>query len=245
MMLLKKFFAAIRSAASPAEEVAAPEFAPNEESAIGKFFQKLNALPCVNSAKSILQKLRERLCQKINERLFSDEKILALLEESLNFHLSRENELGAETSIEYALIDDYDAEDVESVESYEPGSTQGSLLATTSLYEMNEYVICFALNPIKAHAFKFWPWQAKKEIQDIAKHEAFHVRQYHYICQEGGMEAIDRLTEYMRTTPYNDNIFELGAYLYQWGDEVHDFAADFDPFIHPENYLQEDEESAA
>ena len=41
-----------------------------------------------------------------------------------------------------------------------------------------------------------------------AKHEAFHVRQYNYIWQRGGIEAFDRVVEYLATTPYEDNIFE-------------------------------------
>ncbi|MBR3745353.1 MAG: hypothetical protein IKN27_00110 [Selenomonadaceae bacterium] len=84
---------------------------------------------------------------------------------------------------------------------------------------------------MKDSAFKFWPWQVKTEIQGTAKHEAFHVRQYNYIWQRGGIEAFDRVVEYMTTTPYEDNIFEAGAYLYQWFDEVQDFNACFNYFI--------------
>ena len=196
-------------------------------------------------ALAFVRELSERFCRKINELLFSDEKIAALIRESLDTHLSSGNELDSGVNIEYNFIDEFSPEDTASVEEQEKGSTAGELLATTSLYEADDYYIVFALKSMKNFAFKFPPWRAKKEIQDIAKHEAFHVRQYHYICKEGGMEAIDRLTNYMSTVDYNDNIFELGAYLYQWFGEKHDFETDFDPFIHPENYPDEVEQSAA
>ena len=194
---------------------------------------------------TFVRELSERLCRKINERLFSDEKIAVLIRESLDTHLSSGNELDSGVNIEYNIIEDFSTEDAAFVESQEKGSTDNELIATTSIYEADDYYIVFALKPMKNLAFKFPPWRAKKEIQDIAKHEAFHVRQYHYICKEGGMEAIDRLANYMSNVDYADNIFELGAYLYQYFDEKHDFKADFDPFIHPENYPDEVEQSAA
>ena len=194
---------------------------------------------------SFVREISERLCRKINERLFSDEKIAALILKSLDTHLSSGNELDSGVNIEYNIIEDFSQEDVAFVERSEKGSTDNSLLATTSIYELDDYYIVFALKSIKNFAFKFPPWRVKKEIQDIAKHEAFHVRQYHYICKEGGMEAIDRLAQYMSNVDYGDNIFELGAYMYQFFDEKHDFAADFDSFIHPENYPEETEQTAA
>ena len=58
------------------------------------------------------------------------------------------------------------------------------------------------------------------------------------------MEAIKRLAEYMAATSYEDNIFELGAYLYQWFGEVHDFEECFKIFIAPPEQ-PEAEQSAA
>lgn len=182
---------------------------------------------------SFVREISERLCRKINERLFSDEKIAALILESLDTHLSSGNELDSGVNIEYNIIEDFTPEEVALVESQEKGSTNDRLLATTLICDADECCVVFALEAMKVAAFNLWPWQVKKEIQGTAKHEAFHVRQYHYICQHGGIEAFDRVVEYMTTTPYEDNIFEAGAYLYQWFDEVQDFEACFQYFIAP------------
>ena len=184
-----------------------------------------------NSGLTLVRELSQRLCRKINERLFSDEKLITIIDETLNYHLCLEAELNPNVRIEYDIIQDFSPEEVALVESQEKGSTNDRLLATTSLYDAGDYLVTFALEAMKDSAFKFWPWQVKTEIQGTAKHEAFHVRQYNYIWQSGGIEAFDRVVEYLATTPYEDNIFEAGAYLYQWFDEVQDFDACFNYFI--------------
>lgn len=186
-----------------------------------------------NRGLTLVRELSQRLCRKINERLFSDEKLIALIAETFDAHLCWGKELDLNTTVEYDIIQDFSPEDVAFVESQEKGSTTDRLLATTSIYDAGDYLVVFALEAMKDSAFKLWPWQVKKEIQGTAKHEAFHVRQYNYIFQHGGFEAIDRLTEYLATTPYEDNIFEAGAYLYQWFDEVYDFEECFQCFIAP------------
>ena len=184
-----------------------------------------------NRSLTLVREVSQRLCRKINERLFSDEKLIAIIDETLNYHLCLDAELNPNVKIEYDIIQDFSPEEVALIESQEKGSTNDRLLATTSLYDAGDYLVTFALEAMKDSAFKFWPWQVKTEIQGTAKHEAFHVRQYNYIWQRGGMEAFDRVVEYLATTPYEDNIFEAGAYLYQWFDEVQDFDACFNYFI--------------
>ena len=184
-----------------------------------------------NRSLTLVREVSQRLCRKINERLFSDEKLIAIIDETLNYHLCLDAELNPNVKIEYDIIQDFSPEEVALIESQEKGSTNDRLLATTSLYDAGDYLVTFALEAMKDSAFKFWPWQVKTEIQGTAKHEAFHVRQYNYIFQHGGFEAIDRLTEYLATTPYEDNILELGAYLYQWFDEIYDFEECFQYFI--------------
>ena len=197
-----------------------------------------------NSGLTFVRKLSERFCRKINKHLFSDEKLIALIAETFDAHLCWEKELDLNTTVEYDIITDFSPEDVAFVESQEKGSTNDRLLATTSIYDAGAYLVVFALEAMKDSAFKLWPWQVKKEIQGTAKHEAFHVRQYNYICQHGGLEALDRLTEYLATTPYEDNILELGAYLYQWFDEVQDFQEDFEYFITPPAGQEADQTAA-
>ena len=187
-----------------------------------------------NRCLTFMHELSERICRKINECLFSDEKIEALIVESLSTHLFSGEELAPNAKIEYDLIEDYSDEEKAFVEAREKGATEAEgLMATTSVVDVDYYFILFALKPVKNLIFKLSPWRAKKEIQDIAKHEAFHVRQYDYVCRHGGSEALDRLGEYFATTPYDENIFELGAYLYQFFDEVQDFEDDFKDFINP------------
>lgn len=191
-----------------------------------------------NRGLTLVREISERLCRKINERLFSEEKIAELLLKSLCAHLDLCTDFVPNVNIAYDFIDNFSAEEIELAESQEKGSSDGNLIAITSIYDVNEYEIIFALKPLKDFAFKFLPWRAKKEIQDLAKHEAFHVRQYNYLCKHGGMDAIKRLAEYMAVTPYEDNIFELGAYLYQWFDDVQDFEECFKIFITPLNQLE-------
>lgn len=184
-----------------------------------------------NRSLTLVREFSQRLCRKINERLFSDEKLITIIDETLNYHLCLDAELNPNVKIEYDIIQDFSPEEVALIESQEKGSTNDRLLATTSICDAGNYLVVFALKAMKDSAFKFWPWQVKTEIQGTAKHEAFHVRQYNYIWQRGGIEAFDRVVEYMTTTPYEDNIFEAGAYLYQWFDEVQDFNACFNYFI--------------
>ena len=181
--------------------------------------------------KKFVRELSESLCRKINERLFTDEKITELIVDTLNAQLDLCDELSPDIKIEYDIIDDFTAEDYAYMESQEKGATADRLLAITSLYDAEHYLIQFALEAMKNSAFKLWPWQVKRDIQGTVKHEAFHVRQYNYICQRGGLEAIDRVVDYMAETPYEDNILEAGAYLYQWFDYVQDFESCFEQFI--------------
>ena len=185
----------------------------------------------LNRGLKFARELSENLCRKINARLFSDEKLIEFIVESLHTHIDSCTEFAPDVKIEYEIIDDFTAEEIALVESNEKGSTTDRILATTSLYDTGDYCIQFALEAMKDSAFKLWPWHVKNEIQSTAKHEAFHVRQYNYIWQRGGIEAFDRVVEYLATTPYEDNIFEAGAYLYQWFDEVQDFNACFNYFI--------------
>ena len=184
-----------------------------------------------NRSLTLVREFSQRLCRKINERLFSNEELIVLIAETFDAHLCWDEELAPNVLVEYNIIEDFTPEEVALVESQEKGSTNDRLLATTSICDADEYCVVFALEAMKVAAFNLWPWQVKKEIQGTAKHEAFHVRQYNYIWQRGGIEAFDRVVEYLATTPYEENIFEAGAYLYQWFDEVQDFDACFNYFM--------------
>lgn len=188
--------------------------------------------------KNLVKNAGEKIMYKINTKFFSNDELIEMLALTFDDHLRWEEEIDLSTQVEYEIIADFTLDEIAEVESQEKGSTKDRLLAVTSLYDGNSYITSFALEAIKDMAFKLWPWQVKKEVQGIAKHEAFHVRQYNYVIKHGGAEAIDRLVEYMATVDYEDNILEAGAYLYQWFEYVQDFEACFQQFIDPnENEL--------
>ena len=147
----------------------------------------------LNRGLKFARELSENLCRKINARLFSDEKLIEFIVESLHTHIDSCTEFAPDVKIEYEIIDDFTAEEIALVESNEKGSTTDRILATTSLYDTGDYCIQFALEAMKDSAFKLWPWHVKNEIQSTAKHEAFHVRRYDYICQRGG--KFERLSD--------------------------------------------------
>lgn len=189
--------------------------------------------------KNLVKSTGEKILHKINSKIFSNDELIKILALTFDKHLCWEEEIDLSTQVEYDIITDFAPDEIAEVESQEKGSTKDRLLAVTSLYDRNSYVTCFALEAIKDMAFKLWPWQVKKEIQGIAKHEAFHVRQYNYIIKHGGTEAIDRLVKYMATVDYEDNILEAGAYLYQWFEYVQDFETCFQQFINPDEKEKE------
>lgn len=183
--------------------------------------------------KNLVKNAGEKILYKLNAKFFSNNELIELLALTFDEHLRWEEEIDLSTQVEYEIIPDFTSDEIAEVESQEKGSTKDRLLAVTSLYDENSYVTSFALEAIKDATFKLWPWQVKKEVQGIAKHEAFHIRQYNYIIKHGGAEAIDRLVEYMSTIDYEDNILEAGAYLYQWFEYVQDFESCFQQFIDP------------
>ena len=131
----------------------------------------------LNRGLNFARKLTEQLCRKINERLFTEEKIEALIVDSLITHFEAGGDLEPDVKIEYNLVEEYTAEELELIESKEKGATStGEPLATATMYDEKHYFIEFALKPLRNNIFKLPPWQVKKEIHDMAKHEAFHVR---------------------------------------------------------------------
>ena len=122
------------------------------------------------------------------------------------------------------------------LKKFKEGLYKEEILGITSVYTEKEIYILYSLKTIKDYTFSMNPLIAWSEIMDIAKHEAYHVRQYRYILKHGGMDAVKRVKEYMSTTPYEDNMIEIGAYAYQIYDKEQDFSSEFDRFIYPEKY---------
>ena len=122
------------------------------------------------------------------------------------------------------------------LKKFKEGLYKEEILGITAVYSEKEIYIVYSLKTIKDYTFAMNPLIAWSEIMDIAKHEAYHVRQYRYILKHGGMDAVKRVKEYMSTTPYEDNMIEIGAYAYQIYDKEQDFSSEFDRFIYPEKY---------
>lgn len=180
-----------------------------------------------------LKKFKEGLYRKINGWLYTDKRVEYFLEVGTNSHVALEED---GTILEYECIESFDDEDLSMIESQEKDSTKEEILGVTIVYSETEIFIVYSLKTIKDYVFSMNPLIAWSEIMDIAKHEAYHVRQYRYLLKHGGLEAVRRAKEYMATTPYEDNMIEIGAYAYQIYDKEQDFSSEFARFINPERY---------
>ena len=180
-----------------------------------------------------LKKFKEGLYRRINSWLYTDERVIYFLDVGTNSHAAPEED---GTVLDYECIESFDDEDLAMIESQEKDSTKEEILGVTGVYSEKEIFIVYSMKTIKDYTFAMNPLIVWSEIMDIAKHEAFHVRQYRYLLKHGGLEALSRVKEYMATTPYEDNMIEIGAYAYQIYNEEQDFSAEFDRFINPERY---------
>jgi hypothetical protein len=179
----------------------------------------------------VFENLIKKVYTKINNWIYSDQKIESLIQTAINAHLDQ-NEF-QNVNINIYVIEHFEKEEIEIIEKCEPGSTGGgiaeNILAITSVSSETDIDIIFSLEGIRDFLTKTNPLIAWSEIMDIAKHEAFHARQYNYILQNGGMEALEKLTEYIKQSNYSDNIIEEGAFAYQFDNVVQDFSV-FDRF---------------
>lgn len=185
------------------------------------------------SVLTALKKFKEGLYRRINSWLYTDKRIIYFLDVGTNSHAAPEED---GTVLDYECIESFDDEELVMIESQEKDSTKEEILGITAVYSEKEIYILYSMKTIKDYVFSMNPLIVWSEIMDIAKHEAFHVRQYRYLLKHGGMKAVKRVKEYMATTPYEDNMIEIGAYAYQIYNEEQDFSAEFDRFIYPEKY---------
>lgn len=185
------------------------------------------------SVLTALKKFKEGLYRRINSWLYTDKRIIYFLDVGTNSHAAPEED---GTVLDYECIESFDDEELVMIESQEKDSTKEEILGITAVYSEKEIYILYSMKTIKDYVFLMNPLIVWSEIMDIAKHEAYHVRQYRYILKHGGMEAVKRVKEYMSTTPYEDNMIEIGAYAYQIYDKEQDFSSEFDRFINPERY---------
>ena len=173
----------------------------------------------------MLKELKKKICRKINEWYYTDERIVGYLSRGTRAHVS-EDEDGI--AVTFDCVECFDAEDLALFESQEKGSSAIAPLGVTMVFDANDIYIAYSVDGIKEDMFDLNPLIVWSEIMDLAKHEAFHARQYRYIIKRGGMAAVGKVSEYMKSTDYDENILELGAYAYQFYDKEQDFAEMYD-----------------
>lgn len=131
------------------------------------------------------------------------------------------------------FTEELDEEDIMAVEESEPGVTKNGheVVAFTSMDDDGNFDMVFALEAVKRFVAKENPLKLKSEIRGIARHEAFHVRQYRYVYEKGGLEALDRLFADVQRVEYEEDVLEVGAYLFQYFGIEQDFPEDFAPYV--------------
>ena len=183
----------------------------------------------------MLKEWKEKIYERINCWYYTDEKVIKYLNLGTWAHVS-DYEDGITLDCEYT--DSFDSEELKIIEENEKGSTADEVLGITVVLSETEICILYAVEAIKKGMFKMNPLMVWSEIMDIGKHEAFHARQYRYLIKKGGMEAIERLTKYMRNVNYDENVIEMGAYGYQFFNEAQDFG-ELDVFIQAKEKTEE------
>lgn len=171
------------------------------------------------------KELKKKICRKINKWYYTDKRIVKLLSDGTHAHV---NEYEDGIIVTFDCVECFDAEDLALFESEEKGSSEIGVLGVTMVFDANEIYIAYSVDAIKNDMFDLNPLTVWSDIMDVAKHEAFHARQYRYIIKRGGLEAVEKVRKYMQTTNYEDNLLELGAYTYQFYDKEQDFAELYD-----------------
>ena len=179
----------------------------------------------------MLKELKEKICSVLNDWLFDQDKMAEIILKELYKHIKLDELDGSEVTFEF--IDFLEPDELMCIESEEKGATEdGEILAVTIADNPDVFKIIFVLDAMKRFIASVNPFEARDRIKGIAKHEAFHVRQYNYMIKKGGMDAIGRFALYSKQNHYNNNILEEGAVRYQYFDEQQDFSV-FDRFIEP------------
>ena len=183
----------------------------------------------------ILKEFKAALYTLVNKIIFRRRIVEYIMGKVLRQYLTIE-EFG-ERQVQYYVIDErFSDEDMQELVESEKGLTMESdILAFTEVSSEEIIYIAFSLHAILKYVEGENPIFAWLLIEDIAKHESFHARQYNYLLKKGGMEAVGRLSEYMQSVNYEENILEKGAWDFQLDNIEQDFSV-YDRFICPEQF---------
>lgn len=153
----------------------------------------------------MFKELKEKICSVLNDWIFNQDKMAEIILKELNKHIKIE-ELG-ESEVTFEFVDALEPEEIMCIEAEEKGVTEdGEILAITIADNPDVFKIIFVLDALKRFIESVNPFEARDRIKGIAKHEAFHVRQYNYMIKNGGMDAIGRFALYSQQNHYVDNI---------------------------------------
>ena len=183
----------------------------------------------------ILKELRASLYNLVNKIIFRRWIVEHIIGKELRKHLTIE-EFG-ERQVQYCVIDEpFPDEDLEDLMVNEKGLTMESdIIGFTEVINDKIIYCAFSLDAILKYIEGENPPAAYLLIKEVARHELFHAKQYNYILNKGGMDAIGRVSEYMQSVDYAENLLEQGAWDFQFDEIVQDFSV-FDKFISPENF---------
>ena len=183
----------------------------------------------------ILKELRASLYNLVNKIIFRRWIVEHIIGKELRKHLTIE-EFG-ERQVQYCVIDEpFPDEDLEDLMVNEKGLTMESeIIGFTEVIDDKVIYCAFSLDAILKYIEGANPINAYSYIREVARHELFHAKQYNYILNKGGMDAIGRVSEYMQSVDYAENLLEQGAWDFQFDEIVQDFSV-FDKFISPEKF---------
>ena len=165
----------------------------------------------------------------INTCLFTDKRIQSLLQRGVDDVLGNMDDFPFR--VEIYFIDRFMEDDRAIIAENEPGSREDNPIALTIFFEASTVHMVFSFDGINSLFPQYNPLEMFEEIVGIGRHEAFHVLQYRYIFERGGMAAIAKLFAATRDVDYCDNILERGAYEFQYTGVVQDFEKDFAPYV--------------
>lgn len=184
----------------------------------------------------ILRELIESLYSVVNSLIFRRRVVDYIIGKVLRRLLTVDEFKDRE--VQYCVLNEpFGHEDMKELVESEKGLEMDSeILGFTEVLNEKVIYIAFSTKMILKYIEGINPVSAWLLIEEIARHEAYHAKQYNYILEKGGLEAIDRLSEYLQNSDYEDNIVEQGAWDFQFENKEQDFSRVFDKFIYPERF---------
>ena len=164
----------------------------------------------------------------INNHRLTNEKIKTILDKKLRELLDEHK-----ADIYAVYWDEFDEAITNVLEGAEPNDTtdDSPVCAFSTISDNGIPTMFFSIEAIRRDIRYMNPLKVEEEIEGVAKHEAYHVLQFLYVFDHGGVTSLDKLFADVEQCDYWDNVLEKGAYLFQWLDIEQDFSRDFAPYV--------------